>query len=82
MGTRITVILKNGIELTYKDARVVEGNRARRIYQVNKNEQPEKLLALIDPKSYSDAACTRRVILSLSQSANLPQPELTLHFPR
>ena len=48
MGTRITVILKNGIELTYKDARVVEGNRARRIYQVNKNEQPERLLALID----------------------------------
>jgi hypothetical protein len=47
MGRKITVILKNGTELAYKDARVVEGNRTR-IYQVNKNEQPEKLLALID----------------------------------
>ena len=48
MGRKITVILKNGAELAYKDARVVEGSRTR-IYQVNKNEQPEKLLALIDP---------------------------------
>ena len=48
MGRRITVILKNGTELAYKDARVVEGNRTW-IYQVNKNEQPEELLALIDP---------------------------------
>jgi hypothetical protein len=48
MNRKITVILKNGTELAYKDAMVVEGNRTR-IYQVNKNEQPEKLLALIDP---------------------------------
>ena len=48
MGRNVTVILKNGTELAYKDARVVEGNRTR-IYQVNKNKQPEKLLALIDP---------------------------------
>lgn len=40
--------MKNGTELSYKDARVVEGNRTW-IYQVNKNEQPEELLALIDP---------------------------------
>jgi hypothetical protein len=48
MGRRITVILKNGTEFAYKDAKVVEGNRTW-IYQVNKNEQPEELLALIDP---------------------------------
>jgi hypothetical protein len=48
MGRRITVILKNGTELAYKDARVVEGNRTR-IYQVNNNEYPEELLAIIDP---------------------------------
>ena len=48
MSGKITVILKNGTELAYKDAKVVEGNRTR-IYRVNKNEQPEKLLALIDP---------------------------------
>ena len=48
MGRRITVILKNGTELAYKDARVVEGNSTW-IYQVNKNEYPEELLAIIDP---------------------------------
>lgn len=48
MGRKITVILKNGTELAYKDARVVEGNRTW-IYQVNKNEHPEELLAIIDP---------------------------------
>jgi len=48
MGRKITIILKNGTELAYKDARVVEGNRTW-IYQVKKNEQPEELLALIDP---------------------------------
>jgi len=48
MARKITIILKNGTELAYKDARVVEGNRTW-IYQVNKNEQPEELLALIDP---------------------------------
>ena len=48
MGRKITIILKNGTELAYKDARVVEGNRTW-IYQVNKNERPEELLALIDP---------------------------------
>jgi hypothetical protein len=48
MGRKITVILKNGTELAYKDARVIEGYRTW-IYQVNKNEQPEELLALIDP---------------------------------
>ena len=48
MGGKITVILKNGTELAYKDARVVEGNRTR-IYQVNNNEYPEELLAIIDP---------------------------------
>ena len=48
MGGKITVILKNGTELAYKDARVIEGNRTW-IYQVNKNEEPEELLAFIDP---------------------------------
>lgn len=48
MGRKITVILKNGTELAYKDAKVVEGNRTW-IYQVSKNEHPEELLALIDP---------------------------------
>ena len=48
MARKITIILKNGTELAYKDARVVEGNRTW-IYQVNKNEQPVELLALIDP---------------------------------
>ena len=48
MGRKIKVILKNGTELAYKDARVVEGNKTW-IYQVNRNERPEELLALIDP---------------------------------
>ena len=48
MGRKITIILKNGVELAYKDARVVEGNRTW-IYQVNKNEHPQELLALLDP---------------------------------
>ena len=48
MGGKITIILKNGTELSYKDARVVEGNRTW-IYQVTKDEHPEELLALIDP---------------------------------
>ena len=48
MGRRITVILKNGTELAYRDARVVEGNSTW-IYQVNKNEYPQELLAIIDP---------------------------------
>ena len=48
MGKKIRVILRNGLELTYEDARVVEGKRTW-IYQVNKNEYPEELLALIDP---------------------------------
>ena len=48
MGREITAILRDGTESTYKNARVVEGNRTW-IYQVNKNEQPEELLALIDP---------------------------------
>jgi hypothetical protein len=48
MGRKITVILKNGTELAYNDARVVEGNKTW-IYQVSKNEHPEELLALIDP---------------------------------
>jgi len=45
----ITVILRNGIELTYKDAKVVEGNKTW-IYQINRNEHPEELLALFDPQ--------------------------------
>ena len=57
MGSKITVILRNGTELTYKNARVVEDNKTW-IYQVNKNERPEKLLAFIDPnhirKLYTD----------------------------
>ena len=48
MGRKITIILKNGTELAYRDARVVEGNSTW-IYQVNKNEYPEELLAIIDP---------------------------------
>jgi hypothetical protein len=48
MGRKITVILKNGTELAYKDARVVKGSKTW-IYQVNRSEHPEELLALIDP---------------------------------
>ena len=48
MGSKITVILRDGTELTYKNARVVEGNKTW-IYQVNKRERREKLLAYIDP---------------------------------
>ncbi len=48
MGKRITVILKNGTEFAYKDAKVVEGRKTW-IYQVNRKEHPEELLALIDP---------------------------------
>ena len=48
MGRKIRVILRNGTELTYKNARVVEGNKTW-IYQVNKNKRPEELLAFIDP---------------------------------
>ena len=49
MGRKITVILRDGTEFTYKNARVVECNKTW-IYQVSKNESPEELLALIDPK--------------------------------
>jgi hypothetical protein len=48
MGKKIRVILRNGLELTYEDARVVEGKKTW-IYQVNESEYPEELLALIDP---------------------------------
>ena len=48
MGRKITVILRDGTELTYKNARVVQGNKTW-IYQVNKKERPEELLAFIDP---------------------------------
>ena len=48
MGRKITVILRNGTKLTFKNARVVESNKTW-IYQVNKNERPEELLAFIDP---------------------------------
>ena len=48
MGSKITVILRDGTELTYNNAKVVEGNKTW-IYQVNKNESPEELLAFIDP---------------------------------
>ena len=48
MGRKITVILKDGTELIYKNAKLVEGNRTW-IYQVNKNERPEELLAFLDP---------------------------------
>jgi len=36
------------MELTYEDARIVEGKMTW-IYQVNETEHPEELLALIDP---------------------------------
>jgi len=48
MGKKIRVVLRNGLELNYQDATVVEGKKTW-IYQVNKNEYPEELLALIDP---------------------------------
>ena len=48
MGKNIKVILKNGIELTREHAMVVEGKKTS-IYQVNETEQPENLLAIIDP---------------------------------
>jgi len=48
MGKKIRVILRNGLELTYEDARVVEGKKTW-IYQVNETGYPEELLALIDP---------------------------------
>jgi len=49
MSKKIRVILRNGLELTYEDARVVEGKKTW-IYQVNESEYPEELLALIDPR--------------------------------
>ena len=48
MGRKITVILRDGRELTYKNAKIVEGNKTW-IYLVDRNERPEELLALIDP---------------------------------
>ena len=48
MGKNIKVILKNGIELTREHAMVVEGKKTW-IYQVYETEQPENLLAIIDP---------------------------------
>jgi hypothetical protein len=48
MGKKVTVILQNGTELTYKNATVVEGKKTW-IYQVNKTEHFNKLLALLDP---------------------------------
>ena len=48
MFRKITIILKNGTELAYRNARVVEGNRTW-IFQVDQNKNPEELLALIDP---------------------------------
>ena len=48
MGSNITVVLRDGTELTYNNAKVVEGNKTW-IYQVNKNERPAELLAFIDP---------------------------------
>jgi hypothetical protein len=53
MGRKITVILRNGTELIYKNARVVEGNKTW-IYQVNKNERPEELLAFLDPNHITE----------------------------
>ena len=49
MGRKITVVLSDGTEFIYRNARVVEGNKTW-IYQVSKNERPEELLAFIDPK--------------------------------
>jgi len=48
MSRNIRVILRNGMELTYEDARIVEGKMTW-IYQVNETEHAEELLALIDP---------------------------------
>ena len=48
MGRKITVILRDGRELTYRNAKIVEGNKTW-IYLVDRNERPEELLALIDP---------------------------------
>jgi hypothetical protein len=48
-GKNITVILRNGMVLTFKDPKVVEGKKTW-IYQVNSNEHPEELLALLDPQ--------------------------------
>ena len=39
-GKNIIVILRNGIKLTYKDAKVVEGKKTW-IYQINRNEHPK-----------------------------------------
>ena len=47
MGRKIIVILRDGTELIYKNARVVEGNKTW-IYQVYKNKRPEELLAFLD----------------------------------
>jgi len=52
MGKKITVILRSSTKLTYKNAMVVEGNKTWN-YQVNKNERPEELLALILPNHLS-----------------------------
>ena len=48
MGKKIKVVLLNGTESTYENARVVEGKKTW-IYQVNETEVPVELLALIDP---------------------------------
>lgn len=48
MGKKIKVVLLNGTESTYENARVVEGKKTW-IYQVNETEFPVELLALIDP---------------------------------
>jgi hypothetical protein len=57
MGKKIRVILRNGLELTYEDARVVEGKKTW-IYQVSESEYPEELLALIDP--FARNRCPRK----------------------
>ena len=48
MGKKIKLVLLNGTESTYENARVVEGKKTW-IYQVNETEFPVELLALIDP---------------------------------
>ena len=48
MGKKFKVVLLNGTESTYEDARVVEGIKTW-IYQINETEFPVELLAFIDP---------------------------------
>lgn len=71
MGKKITIILQNGKQLTWKNARVVEGKKTW-IYQVTKTKRPEKLLAMLDP-NHIKTLCIEEDRFLLSSRKN-PNP--------